>query len=182
MIDGKRTTFYKIESAGTLTRHYKNLWFLNDELVKYRTTDNKTNTVLIYVYDRHIDIQVPLQHWLKYRKMAFTSSEFAYLLRYGQQQMYILLNDLRKRHIIPDPKYPSLTDVNKRTHNGAMYSEDTLFEVRKYLIDLYAKPRKDGTYGGHHIPEQELSAMIGKSNMLYTQTPEGKMVPVWRAL
>jgi len=165
-----------------VVRWYKNLWFLNEELVKYLRQDRKTDTVFLWVYDRQLEIQVPLQQFKRYRLYALTSLECSYVLKIGRNTFTDYNKRLREAGIIGYPKSISKNGVHRRNRHPFLYNEADLYKMRDYMAENqhYGMPGKSGRVVNGIPSEQEIKAMIGRGMMLYTEDQQGNKIPVWR--
>lgn len=164
-----------------MARWFKNLWYLNGELVRKLREDRSNATVRLWVYDRKMEIDVPRNVFIKYRKQAFTSIEVAYLLRLSPSNFYTKWNKAVAAGIVSKPKGMDKVGLY---HTGSplpkLYNEEDVFRIRDWLSKIKSSERTDGGPTNLVPTETEINAMIGKGMVLYTEDLEGNKIPVWR--
>jgi hypothetical protein len=151
------------------------IFFLNGELHKLVRTNKSANICYAYNFNKKEIVKYTYRDYIKFKKRAFRIGEVAEIMRRHPDRIRVGLEDgLIKRPYL----------VEYKTRSGIFYfSEDDLYEIRNYFANLHrGRPRSDGIIVSKNVPtEQEIDAILGKRQMLYVRTQEGKYVPVWKA-
>lgn len=154
----------------------KTIFFLNEELFRYITSNRGQNIVYLYNITQDKPQSMLLSDFKKHRKRAYTVIDTARLLNRGPAQIYRYINDG-----IIDPPVGALPDGERSFTKLSYYSEDDVFKIRHAMSSIHrGRPRNDGKVCNNSVlTEQELRAKMGDALILYTRTKDGEFIPVW---
>jgi len=150
-------------------------FFFNNELVEVVHVNRALNLVTVWNFRDQKRQQLLYSDFKKHRRRAYTIGKVAKLLDRNKEQVY--------RYIWSgkiDPPVGTLPGNKIKYGNQSYYSEDYIYEIRNMMAHIHiGRPRKDGLTTSRVISEQELRYRLGDGIMLYTQTSDGRYVPVW---
>lgn len=151
------------------------MFFLNGELHRLVKTNRSANICYAFNFDKKEIVKYTYKDYKKFSQRAFKIGEVAEIMRRHPDRIRVGIEDglIKRPHI-----------VEYKNRSGIFYfSEDELYEIRNYFAGLHrGRPRNDGIIVSKNVPtEQELDAVLGKTQMLYIRTKDGKYVPVWKA-
>lgn len=181
--NGRRKTgrrYGELARSEPLARWYKNIWYMNGELVRKLRENRNSNTARIWIYDRQIEVDVPLNTFIKYRKQAFTSYEAAYLLRLSRANFYIRWKEAVGLGVVAQPKGMDKKGIYHSSPIGKLYNEEDIYKFRNWYTSWRRSQRKDGRPDSLMPTETEIDAMIGNGMVLYTENLEGEKIPIWK--
>lgn len=164
------------ESSQWRVEPSKTIFFLEDKLIRYISSNRGQNIVYLYNVTDDKPQSMLLSDFKKHRKRAYTVINTARLLNRGPAQIYRYINDG-----LIKPPTGNLPDGERRFTKLSYYSEDDVFEIREAMSTIHrGRPRKDGRVSNNGVlTEQELRAKMGDALMLYTRTKDGDFIPVW---
>lgn len=154
----------------------KKYFFLNDKLVKKIAHNRGSNIIYLYNVTEQKNQTMLLSDFKKYSKRAYTVKNAAKILNRSHMQ----LHRYAESGLI-DPPVGVLPNGERAWQHLSFYSEDDIFNIREAMTTISrGRPRKDGYIVNNSVlTEQEVRAKMGDALMLYTQTKDGRFVPVW---
>jgi hypothetical protein len=151
-------------------------FFFNNELIEVVHTNRSLNLVTVWSFRDQKRKQILYSDFKKMRKRAYTISKVSKLIDRTPMQVY------RYIHAgLIDPPVGTIPEW-KIEYGGkrSYYSEDYLYVIRDAVARIHrGRPRNDGLITSSVISEQELRYRLGDGILLYTQTSDGRYVPVW---
>lgn len=153
------------------SRHF----FINGELVRFIAANRGANIVYLQNIVEDKQQTMLLSDFKRQRKRAYSMVNAARILNRTHTQ----LNKYIKAGLI-NPPIANRAGGERAFHILSYYSEDDIFEIREAMSTIHrGRPRKDGLISNSVLTEQELRAKMGDALMLFTQTADGRFVPVW---
>ncbi len=112
----------------------------------------------------------------KNRERAYTVNETAQLINRHRKYM----PQLMEKGTIPLPTGSSI-GKQRGWQIRSYYSESQVHEIRDILATYHiGRPRQDGLINNDITPtRQELTRRMGDGILTYTQTSDGRFIPVW---
>lgn len=155
----------------------KTIFFINNQLCKYVTSNRGANIVYLYNINEDKQQSMLLSDFKKHRKRAYLVKDVARLLNIHSQALY--------RYIwsgLIDPPVGGNIGGKREFRKRSYYSEDYIFVIRDAMSTISrGRPRKDGvTVNKSLLTEQELRAKMGDALVLYTRTEDGRYIPTWK--
>lgn len=150
-------------------------FFFNNDLVEIIHTNRSLNLVTVWNYKQKKRQQILYTDFKKYRKRAYSLPRVGKILDRTVMQMYRYIEAGQI-----DPPQETTKENTAAGRHRAYWSEDYIYEIRNMIAKIHrGRPRKDGLITSSVISEQELRYRLGDGIMLYTQTSDGRYVPVW---
>lgn len=154
----------------------KKYFFLDGKLVKKISQNRGANIVYLYNLTDVKNQTMLLSDFKKHSKRAYSVKNSAKILNRSHMQ----LHRYAATGLI-DPPMGALPNGERAWQRLSFYSEDDIFKIREAMTTISrGRTRKDGTIVNNTVlTEQEVRARMGDALMLYTQTKDGRFVPVW---
>jgi hypothetical protein len=154
----------------------KKVWFLNGDLVRVHHLNRSNGIMSVYNINTGNIESCLIGDFKKNRERAYTVNETAQLI--NRHRKYI--PQLIKNGTIPSPTGSSL-NKERGWQIRSYYSENQVREIRDILATYsIGRPRQDGLINNDITPtRQELTRRMGDGILTYTQTSDGRFIPIW---
>jgi hypothetical protein len=154
----------------------KKVWFLNGDLVRVHHLNRSNGIMSVYNINTGNLESCLIGDFKKNRERAYTVNETAQLINRHRKYIPMLI----KRGTIPPPTGSSL-NKERGWQIRSYYSENQVREIRDILATYsIGRPRQDGLINNDITPtKQELTRRMGDGILTYTQTSDGRFIPIW---
>lgn len=154
----------------------KKIWFLNGDLVRVHHLNRSNGIMSVYNIIKDQIESCLISDFKKNREKAYTVNETAQLVNRHRKYMPTLMDEGK----IPPPTGASKDGV-RGWQIRSYYSESQVFNIRDILATYsMGRPRNDGLINNDITPtRQELTRRLGNGILTYTQTSDGRFIPVW---
>ena len=157
--------------VGSLTYFY---WegVLHKKLILSKTR----NIVYAKNMDTEEEVSISYVDWKRYSQKSFTTTEAAWLVGRHPKRVFHYI----RCGLIKAPR--RLTPPKREGKAGYFWSEDDVLRLRDLLVDMAdrARNRKESEVSSV-ISEGELKNKMGRGEVLYVRTKDGRFVPTWEA-
>lgn len=154
------------------------IFFLNGELVRLIHSNRASNICSLYNFNKGKEQNMLYTDFKKHRKRAYTVVNTIRIFKRSRMQLERWIKD----GIVPPPT-GTIPGGGRQFRKLSYYSEDDIFTIRDAISKIHkGRPRKDGRItASKDIPsERDLRSLLGDAIMLYTQTEDGRFIPVWQ--
>ncbi len=154
----------------------KKIWFLNGDLVRVHHLNRSNGIMSVYNINTGNIESCLIGDFKKSRERAYTVNETAQLINRHRKYM----PQLMEKGTIPLPTGSSL-NKQRGWQIRSYYSESQVHQIRDILATYHiGRPRQDGLINNDITPtRQELTRRMGDGILTYTQTSDGRFIPVW---
>jgi hypothetical protein len=154
----------------------KKVWFLHGDLVRVHHLNRSNGIMSVYNINTGNIESCLIGDFKKSRERAYTVNETAQLVNRHRKYM----PQLMEKGTIPLPTGSSL-NKQRGWQIRSYYSESQVHEIRDILATYHiGRPRQDGLINNDITPtRQELTRRMGDGILTYTQTSDGRFIPVW---
>lgn len=152
------------------------IWFLNGDLVRVHHLNRSNGIMSVYNVNNGQIQSCLIGDFKKNRERAYTVNETAQLVNRHRKYLPLLM----KNGTIPLPTGASL-NKERGWQIRSYYSESQVHEIRDILATYsIGRPRGDGLINNDVTPtKQELTRRMGDGILTYTQTSDGRFIPIW---
>lgn len=154
----------------------KKVWFLNGDLVRVHHLNRSNGIMSVYNINTGNIESCLIGDFKKNRLRAYTVNETAQLINRHRKYIPMLI----KKGTIPEPTGASI-NKERGWQIRSYYSENQVHEIRDILATYsIGRPRQDGLINNDITPtRQELTRRMGDGILTYTQTFDGRFIPIW---
>lgn len=152
-------------------------FYLNGELHKALKRKRAEDLLIAWNYKENKRVAYILSDVNRNRKHAYSISEVAKILGRTIRSVQLYL----EKEKIPYPQYAYTLDERKDVVKY-FFTEEEVRDFYALLKTVHrGRPRLDGDVTNNNLPSPpEFEALLRNEQVLYTKTPEGEFVVVWK--